>query len=242
VTTLPAKLKNPDRFPIGMTIATVVAFAILISLGEWQLKRLAWKTQVLAEVAASRTADAVPLASALALPLPDYHRVTVTCPGLATADFVLTHAITDGDPGRRVISPCLLGEGAILVDRGFISDTTPANPPVSASQTALTLNGVLTKGNRGNLFTPPPAGKMFYAHDVAAMAKALGVSTATPYFIAAETSTNPDLPSLKPEPLPVDIPNNHFEYALTWFGLAAALLAIYAAKLSPWLSIRLKRR
>jgi surfeit locus 1 family protein len=237
-----AKPKNPDRFPVGLTVATVIAFAILIGLGEWQLKRLAWKTQVLAEVAASRTANAVPLATALALPTPDYHRVTVSCPGLATADFVLTHAITDGDPGRRIISPCPLGDGAILVDRGFISDTTPANPTVSASQTPLTLTGVLTKGGRGNLFTPPPAGKMFYAHDVAAMAKALGVSTATPYFIAAETSTNPDLASLKPEPLPVDIPNNHFQYALTWFGLAAALLAIYVAMLTPWLRIRLNRR
>jgi surfeit locus 1 family protein len=231
-----------DRFPVGLTIATIIAFVILIGLGAWQLKRLAWKTQVLAEVAASRTADAVPLAAALALPMPDYHRVTVICPGLATADFVLTHAITDGDPGRRVISPCLAEGGAILVDRGFISDNTPANPPVSASQAPFALTGVLTKGNRGNLFTPPPAGKMFYAHDVAAMAKALGVSTATPYFIAAESSTNPDLASLKPEPLPVDIPNNHFEYALTWFGLAAALLAIYAAKLIPWLRIRLNKR
>jgi surfeit locus 1 family protein len=181
------------------------------------------------------------LATALALPTPDYHRITLDCPGLATADFVLTHAITDGDPGRRVISACHSSDGAILVDRGFISDTTPDNPPVSASQTPLTITGVLTKTSRGNLFTPPPAGKMFYTHDVAAMAKALGASTATPYFVAAETSTNPDMPSLKPIALPSDIPNNHFQYALTWFGLAAALLAIYAAKLITWLRIRLNR-
>ncbi len=126
-----------------------------------------------------------------------------------------------------------------------IAASSPTRPPpiqpVAASQVPVALTGVLTKGSRGNLFTPPPAGKMFYAHDVAAMAKALGVSTATPYFIAAETSTNPDWPSLKPEPLPSDIPNNHFQYALTWFGLAAALLAIYAAKLITWLRIRLNR-
>lgn len=235
-----AKAKNSDRFPVGMTIATVIAFAILIGLGVWQMKRLAWKTEVLAEVAAARTASPAPLATALALPMPDYHRVTAACPGLGSADFVLAHAINDGDPGRRIISPCLSDAGAILVDRGFISDTTPANPTVSASQAPVVITGVLTKGSRGNLFTPPPAGKMFYTHDVAAMAKALGVTTASPYFIAAETSTNPEMASLKPIALPTDIPNNHFQYALTWFGLAAALLAIYAAKLITWLRTRPK--
>ena len=72
------------------------------------------------------------------------------------------------------------------------------------------------------------------------MAKALGVDANPTYFVAAETYTNPDFPNLKPVPLPLDIPNNHFQYALTWFGLAAALLAIYAAKLLPWLRTKLK--
>ena len=45
----------------------------------------------------------------------------------------------------------------------------------------------------------------------------------------AETSSNPEWPALIPEPLPLDIPNRHLEYALTWFGLAAALAAVYAA-------------
>jgi surfeit locus 1 family protein len=40
------------RFPIGLTIATAIAFAISCGLGAWQLKRLAWKTDLLASVAA----------------------------------------------------------------------------------------------------------------------------------------------------------------------------------------------
>ena len=31
------------------------------------------------------------------------------------------------------------------------------------------------------------------------------------------------------EPLKVNLPNNHLQYALTWFGLAAVLLAVFAA-------------
>ena len=49
--------------------------------------------------------------------------------------------------------------------------------------------------------------------------------------LMAETSTNPDWKALDPQPLPAEIPNRHLEYALTWFGLAAALACVYAATL-----------
>ena len=47
----------------------------------------------------------------------------------------------------------------------------------------------------------------------------------------AETATNPEFPALKPAAIPTDIPNNHLSYALTWFGLAGALVGVYAALL-----------
>jgi surfeit locus 1 family protein len=47
----------------------------------------------------------------------------------------------------------------------------------------------------------------------------------------AETVTNPEFKALVPAPVPTDIPNRHLEYALTWFGLAAALAGVYAAAL-----------
>ena len=47
----------------------------------------------------------------------------------------------------------------------------------------------------------------------------------------AETATNPEFKALTPAPMPTDIPNNHLSYAITWFGLAAALVGVYAALL-----------
>ena len=47
----------------------------------------------------------------------------------------------------------------------------------------------------------------------------------------AETASNPEWAALKPAPIPTDIPNNHLSYAITWFGLAAALVGVYAALL-----------
>jgi surfeit locus 1 family protein len=63
------------------------------------------------------------------------------------------------------------------------------------------------------------------------MAQALKADNPAPYFLMAETSTNPDFPALKPAPAPADIPNNHLSYAITWFGLAGALVGVYAALL-----------
>jgi surfeit locus 1 family protein len=64
-----------------------------------------------------------------------------------------------------------------------------------------------------------------------AMAAALHAPRPAPVFLAAETTTNPELPSLIPAPIPADIPNNHFAYMLTWFGLAAGLAGVYLAML-----------
>ena len=38
------------RFPIGLTIASVIGIVILIGLGVWQVQRLHWKEALLAKV------------------------------------------------------------------------------------------------------------------------------------------------------------------------------------------------
>ena len=63
------------------------------------------------------------------------------------------------------------------------------------------------------------------------MAAALGAARPAPVMLMAETSTNPGFTALKPSPVPAEISNRHLEYALTWFGLAAALAGVYAARL-----------
>ena len=78
------------------------------------------------------------------------------------------------------------------------------------------------------------AANRWYSRDAPAMAKALGVTAPAPLFLMAETASNPNWAALTPAPLPGEIPNRHLEYALTWFGLAAALACVYAASLWKW--------
>lgn len=229
------------RFPIGATVAAAIAFAILIGLGVWQLKRLAWKEDLLTRVHAAQTAPAVPIAGVLRAAAKGgdagYRRVTAICPGLSSAPFVELYAVMDGEMGSRLISVCKLDGapyGSILVDRGFVAATISARPPVDANDTRpVGVRGVLRTPERRTFVQPPndPAHHRFFGRQIAPLADALHAQNPTPLFLMAETSSNPEWLALKPAPLPVDIPNNHFQYALTWFGLAGALLAVYGAML-----------
>jgi surfeit locus 1 family protein len=229
------------RFPIGLTVATAIAFAILISLGVWQVQRLAWKEALLARIAALQAAPARPLSKALtemaAGGETDFTRVTVVCPGLPRKPFLELYAVRDGEAGLRLISVCQVADGgydSILVDRGFVAQTATGRPPVNAADaTPFTLTGVLRRPDKPTFVTPPNdvARNHWYWRDAQAMAKALGATRPAPLVLMAETPTNPDWPSLVPAPVPIDIPNRHLEYALTWFGLAVALAGVYAAVL-----------
>ena len=73
---------------------------------------------------------------------------------------------------------------------------------------------------------------MFYGRDNAAMARALGIEgPVEARTLYALTSSNPEWPALKPSAPPAAFSNNHLGYALTWFGLAIALVVFYAALL-----------
>lgn len=229
------------RFPVGLTVATAISLAILIGLGGWQLQRLHWKEALLARVAALQAAPATAGAAALERMAAgadlDFARIRLVCPGLASAPYLELFSVRDGQAGSRLISACRVAGGgyhSILVDRGFVRDDVSARPRVNVSDLApVEVVGVLRAPETGNLFSPANdvAANRWYVRDVAAMAKALKVDAPAPLFLMAETSSNPDWQALDPAPLPAEISNRHLEYALTWFGLAAALVGVYAAML-----------
>lgn len=233
--------ERPAKAPVGLTIAVLIALSILIALGAWQLQRLKWKEGLLAQIAALQAAPARPLEPVLAQLSAGadvgYTRVAVVCPGLASAPFLQLYGLKDGEAGTRLISACTLASGpygAILVDRGFVADTISARPPVEPrDRTPTAVTGVLRVPDKATFVTPPnePAANRWFSRDVPAMASALSASRPAPVFLMAETSTNPAWAALEPAAMPAEIPNRHLEYALTWFGLAAALIGVYAALL-----------
>ncbi len=233
--------KASRRLPIGLTLAMLVALGILMVLGAWQLQRLAWKQDLLVRVEALQSAPARDLAPLLARVKGgedlEYARARVICPGLAAAPYLEVYGVRGGQAGVRLVSACPLPGapyGSILVDRGFVADTISARPPVDPmAATPVEVVGVFRAPEKPSFVTPPndPAANHWYSRDIAAMAAQLKAPAPAPLFLMAETATNPEWKALVPAPLPAEITNRHLEYALTWFGLAAALVGVYAAVL-----------
>ena len=217
------------RFPFGLTIVCALAFALLCGLGVWQVQRMQWKNGLIDQAEAAAAVPPAPLAAVMAMPDPAFRKVAIDCPGLATAPYVELQTIHDGEPGVRLISACRpAGSPAVfLIDRGFVAETISARPPVAPSTESFPLVAEVRE-------TPPP-GPMalpvdkgrFFARDMAGMAGALGVADPDPNTLFALTSSNPDWQALQPSAPPAAFSNNHLGYALTWFGLALALVGFY---------------
>jgi surfeit locus 1 family protein len=224
------------RFAVIPAAATAIGIVILIGLGVWQIQRLHWKEGLLARIAALQSAPPQPLGPVLSRAASgqdiDYVRVSATCPDIETAPYLRLYSVKDGYAGWRIIAACPLSGGpygAILVDRGFLD----ARLKLSGGQAISTpVVGILRRGDTRNFVTPPdnPGQNLWYGRDIAAMAQALSVSRPAPtYLMLEQPAPPPGGPVIAP--LPTDIPNNHLQYVITWFGLALALAGVYAASL-----------
>ena len=167
----------------------------------------------------------------------DFVRASTACPDLERRPTLRLFAVREGGPGYRLIAACPLAGGpysTILVDRGFIPIEQAAKA-MQPGREALPgpVIGVLRKGDKPTFVTPANriAENLWYARDPAAMAKALRVAAPAPVFLMLEQPAPAAGIGPIPAPIPADIPNRHLEYAFTWFGLAGALVGVYAATL-----------
>ena len=234
-----------NRFPLGLTVATAIALTLLVGLGQWQIQRLHWKEGLLAQIAALQNAPPQPIGPVLGRAArganSDYTRVALDCPDVERSPYVRLYAVRDAMAGFRIITACALSGqpfGSVLVDRGFMPQGVAGSvaPPVGAPIAGPVI-GVLRQGDKKTFVTPDnqPAQRLFYFRDIAAMAQVLSAPRPAPTFLMLERPA-PQSGGPKPAPLPTDIPNRHLEYAITWFGLAGALLCVYLATL--WRRLR----
>ena len=221
------------RFPWGLTIVCALAFVLLMSLGVWQVQRMQWKNGLIAQAEAAAALPPAPPVEVLALHDPAFRKILIDCPGLATAPYVELQTIHEGQAGVRLISACRPTDfpAEFLIDRGFVAEGISARPPVAASVAPFRVTAELREvPPPGPMALPVDKGR-FFARDTLGMARALGVADPDPNTLFALTSSNPEWQALQPFAPPAAFSNNHLGYALTWFGLALALVGFYIALL-----------
>jgi surfeit locus 1 family protein len=211
-------------FPGLMTLAML---AVLLGLGTWQVQRLHWKTAILARIAHAEAAPPIPLP---ATPEP-YTKVAVT--GQLRADLSAQYAAEVRDTrdgpqmGTFLIQPLERPDAPpLLVERGWVPQKR--RTPIAQPDGRTTIAGYIHPAESPGLFSAKddPAARIFYTLDPAAIGAALGLPHVAPFILIA---LGPAPPELWPDPakhLPQP-PNNHLSYAITWYGLALALVVIF---------------
>ena len=230
----------------------LVAFAVLVSLGNWQLRRLAWKEALIESVQTRPGLPPIALPAASQWTRFDveahlYRRVVLE--GRLDSDkeaWIFTHLPDPrgayGGPGYWILAPMALSSGGtVWVNRGFApegrhrpedrGDETPAGQ--------VTVVGLIRPDEPRNFLTPEdaPAQNIFYARNIAALSAAKAVAPPVAPFTAdlvAEATPPSGLPQAGETRSRFS--NNHLQYALTWYGLAAALAGVCIA--AAWRSWR----
>ena len=217
--------RRSPAFAIGLTLIALLLFSGFCALGFWQVHRLAWKHELIARVDARLHAAPV-LAPAHAGKDDEYRRVQVQGHFLHDKA-VLVQASTVRGPGFWVLTPLRREGGAIiLVNRGFVPDRkTGYDRPRGMVQVIGLLR--LNEPGGGFLRSNDPAADRWYSRDVGAIARSRGLSSIIgDYFI--DEGAGPS-----PARLPVGgltivhFPDNHLQYAITWFVLAIMTLGAY---------------
>lgn len=226
------------------TLAALAGFAVLIGLGTWQMSRKAWKEALLGQIAARTGAPPVLLAEALKRwqAVGDIEYLHVRASGRFRHDRE-RHVFAVDDrlgPGFHVYTPLETADGqAVLVNRGFVPAPLKEAAQRVAGQVAaeVAVSGLARRPVTRGWFVPQsdPQRNMFYWPDYQGMLGARGeggpkdAPAPVPFFLEADAE--PANPGGFPRGgvTRLALPNRHLEYALTWYGLAATLIGVYAA-------------
>ncbi len=198
------------RVPVIPTLLVMIAVAMMIALGVWQLQRSAWKDALIARYAANRDLPAI--AYPETTPVADtamFRKSRVTC--VRVVDWRVTGGATPtGQGGYRHIAECVTNSGGpgALIDMGVAAD-----PAFKPDWTGGIVDGLITtEPNQSSLLaklfgTAAPLRPMLVA-DVPAR----GLAASAPPSVAG-------------------ISNNHVAYAVQWFLFAGVALIIYGIAL-----------
>jgi surfeit locus 1 family protein len=223
-------------------LAALVAFAVLLALGFWQLERKAWKDGLIAQIDARAHGAPGEIVSegqwAEWRALEDeFRRVRVTGTFLHDRE-VAVHGLLSaqrGSPvqGFYIFTPLRLAGGAtVLVNRGFVPGELrdPARRAGTPPAGEVTVTGLVRAPEAPRWFMPenrPERGEWF-TRDLAAMARARGLERVAPFWVDADPAPGatgwPRAGQTR-----LAIPNNHLGYALTWFGIALTLVGVFGA-------------
>lgn len=239
-----AKTFRPRLIP---TLIALPLLLTLLGLGTWQIERLQWKTALIADMQARLAMPPEALIDLLPLgPAANYRPVYVVGVYRHDHEMQLQARTHESQIGVQLVTPVQLTESrsredvgsgvtaqvdAVLVNRGWVplDKRDPRTRLDSWTMGEVVLTGILRWPTEPGRFTPenrPDKGEWYWI-DLPAMATQSELPRVAPAYIELGRSrSDPDRLPIGGQTI-VELPNNHLQYAITWYALAAVLLATY---------------
>ncbi|MEJ0072049.1 MAG: SURF1 family protein [Pseudomonadota bacterium] len=218
---------------LGLTVFAGLGMLVLLGLGTWQLERRAWKESLIAARVAGLNAPAIALPDRIPDPAAlEYRRVWVEGRFRHDHELDLIGRFYRDQPGYQIVTPLILADGsAVLVNRGFVplAAKDPTARPAGQIVGPVRLEGAVRLSAVPGWLTPDnqPGNNVWFYPNVAQMAAAAGLAAdVRPVFIEAGPAPNPGGLPIGGQ-TEVNLPNDHLQYAITWYSLAVALAVIY---------------
>src|SRR3984885_4065025 len=234
---------------LGFGLFTLAMVAAFIGLGVWQLQRRVEKHAVIEALTERLAATPVPLPpaaawSSLNAEKDEFRRVNFRATFGAGSDVMVYSsgsAVRDdvSGPGTWAFMPARLPTGEIVViNAGFVQNAMQDRAQQDRAVTRLItaapvmLSGYIRFPEAAGVLTPPEnlVKRLWFTRDHLAMARALGWGAdgrpVAPFYIDLEQPV-PASGIPKPGPLQVHLKDDHMQYAITWFGLAGAVVIAF---------------
>lgn len=205
---------------------------VLIGLGSWQVERLNWKQQLI-DTFEARMAQQ-PVAAPLKVDnMGQWKYRLVKLDGVYQHDkeILMTGRTFEGSAGFHVLTPLLLQDNRIvIVNRGWVPEKLRAREkrPETLVEGLLTIQGILREDKRRGPFVPDnePKNEVWLYVDTNEMASHREIFPVAPYYVDAIRAPGPYVLPIGAS-TQIAVRNEHLQYAVTWFLLAATLLVIY---------------
>lgn len=221
-------------------IAALLGLALLISLGNWQMQRLAWKEGLIGAIAERTHQPPVALAAVeqRAAEGGDVEYTRVSLSGSFRHDReVHLYALDDRDgPGFDILVPLGLADGSyVWVNRGYVPNglKDAAKRRAGQPEGEVAVVGLVRQPDAHRMFIPDndPARNIWYWRDIDALAASLGADASRVHRLIVDAEAEPANPGGWPRggTTRLTLANRHLEYALTWYGLAATLVGVFIA-------------
>ena len=206
----------------------LVALVSLVYLGSWQLHRLEWKTELLNSIKDGQTEDYIEYPFDIKNNDFSYKKSSISGKIDQSKELHFFNINSYGQSGYNIIVPLLTKGRTVYIDLGWtnFTDINSKEFMFRSLNGELDFKGILIYSKERRLFSPKPdtIKKYWYLMNIKEMDQFTKLNSEKYIFRVVEQEYYLDLLN---EFTAINIPNNHLQYAITWFALAISIAAMY---------------